>query len=124
MKLSEMTNDKLADLITKGCGSSLMGRAIREAAERLRLKQRSDDYAAALCRKESEYKCEICDLRAKLKIASAPKLCECLREAINDKCHFCNASEDERRELCDQCIVADWKDALAEAEGEAKPQTE
>lgn len=55
-------------------------------------------------------------------IKAAPKLYECLSEAVEDKCHFCVADEDERRELCDQCIVADWKDALAEAAGESEVQ--
>lgn len=50
--------------------------------------------------------------------AAAPELHDFLREAIEDKCHFCTATEDERRELCDQCIVADWKEALAKAAGE------
>ena len=53
-------------------------------------------------------------------IKAAPRLYECLKEAVEDKCHFCVADEDERRELCDQCIVADWKDALAEASGESE----
>lgn len=50
--------------------------------------------------------------------AAAPELYDSLCEAVEDKCHFCTATEDERRELCDQCIVADWKYALAKAAGE------
>lgn len=53
-----------------------------------------------------------------VKNAATPELYQALMEAVEDKCHFCTASKDERRELCDQCIVADWKDALAEAAGE------
>lgn len=41
------------------------------------------------------------------------KLRERLSEAVREKCHCCDASEDDRRELCDQCIVADWKEAIA-----------
>lgn len=57
------------------------------------------------------------DADARLMTAS-PKLYERLSEAVRDKCHCCDASEDDKRELCDQCIVADWKEALAEASGE------
>ncbi len=40
------------------------------------------------------------------------KLCACLNDAVSEKCYCCKESEDDRRELCDQCIVADWKEAI------------
>ena len=77
MKASKMTNEMLADnlyetmpLLMKGARLFKDADEIMcEAAERLRLKQQSDNYAAALCRKESEYKSEIYDLRRRLKVA-------------------------------------------------------
>ena len=70
MKASEMTNEELAKaLMSRVPLDSDRHDDLREAAARLRLKQQSDNYAAALCRQEVEYKREICDFRSRLKVA-------------------------------------------------------
>ena len=69
MKISDMTNEELADYIVNVIGGGIFKEYYAEAAARLRLKQQSDNYAAALCQQEAEYKREICDLRQRLKIA-------------------------------------------------------
>ena len=57
MKASEMTNEELAKaLMSRVPLDSDRHDDLREAAARLRLKQQSDNYAAALCRQEVEYK--------------------------------------------------------------------
>lgn len=56
---------------------------------------------------------KIAELRAKLKVAE-----DAIQDAIEEYCHKCNVSEDDRREVCDQCHVCDWKEALATIRGE------
>lgn len=88
MKASEMTNDELANLIEKGCGSSLMGHAVREAAARLRkfditivaqkAKAAAEGYAHG-CE-------EVADLRRRLKVAedALEKLQDRLVSSVHD----------------------------------------
>lgn len=86
MKISEMTNEELADYIVNVIGGGIFKEYYAEAAARLRLKQQSNNYAAALCRKESEYKSEIYDLRRRLKVAedALRKLQERLVASVHD----------------------------------------
>lgn len=58
MKASEMTNEDLANLIEEGCGTSLTGHAVREAAARLRRVSHK--------RKITEKDAEIAELRTLL----------------------------------------------------------
>lgn len=55
----------------------------------------------------------IAALRAKLKVAE-----DALKEVVEEFCANCTASADDRRELCDQCVTCDWKEALAAIRGE------
>lgn len=59
---------------------------------------------------------EIERLRLRLKVAE-----DAIQDAIEEYCRKCNVSADDRREVCDQCHVCDWKEALAAIkEGGAK----
>ena len=69
MQPSEMTNEELAFYIVNTIGGGIFKEYYTEAAARLRLKQQSDNYAAAMCHQEAEYKREICDLCRRLKVA-------------------------------------------------------
>jgi len=51
-------------------------------------------------------------------MAAAPELYESLEEAQRETCWKCHGSEVPRGdEVCDQCIVAGWIDALKKAGG-------
>ena len=55
-------------------------------------------------------------------IAAAPKLFECLREAVLEMCHECLSCGGypsyECKDPNDRCFLAKWRAALAEAAGE------
>lgn len=91
MKASDMTNEELVSWVERiasagnVCLLTEYRNYLREAAARLRLKQRSDDYAAALCSHEGKYKLEICDLRRRLKVAE-----DSLVESKVAVCHTCD----------------------------------
>ena len=59
-------------------------------------------------------------------IAAAPKMYECLREAITDECNECHRVNDYESDIdvewgmCKNCKVKKWRDALAEAAGESE----
>lgn len=84
MKASEMTDEELAkQLMSRVPRDSGRHDDLREAAARLRLKQQSDGYAAALCRQEAEYKREICDLRRRLQVAEDARMVPASRDVYD-----------------------------------------
>lgn len=115
MRANKMTNEELANLIEEGCGTSLMGHAVREAASRLRnatVREMAHRAAVEAYRSEvkdlnSKRQATIRDLRRKLKVAE-----DALKAAIGTSCAGC-------KQDCDGCLnlkngwMKDAKKALA-----------
>lgn len=127
MKANKMTNEELARELIETVG--LDGpfcqcdrcMTVLEAAARLRnatVREMAHRAAVEAYRREvkdlnSKRQATICDLRRRLNVAE-----DALKEAVDEFCANCTASADDRRELCDQCVTCDWKEALAAIRGE------
>ena len=118
MKVSDMTNEELTKALMRRVPlDSNNYDDIREAAARLRLKQQSDNYAAAMCRQEAEYKREICDLCQRLKIAEVAlekidNMCDGDMCKFFDNTHHCSACR-----YLDECQTGVAHAALAAIRG-------